>query len=208
MGYLDGKRSGLAERDVFLSHRATDKDLARRLAADLVSEGQSVWLDEAEIPLGGSIPGHINQGLENSRFILLLMTPSYFDSPSGWTDAEWHSALNVDPDNRRHRLLPTIGADCPYIPYLLRHLLSADLRNDKYREGLQKIARTLKGEPLRRPVTHRGQLIAPSGRIDAGQLVAERSGVDAEPDVVVELLQCNLLPVDLASTDLDRSLEP
>jgi hypothetical protein len=51
----------IAGRDLFLSHRATDKDLARRLAADIEAEGVrgrrlSVWLDEAEIPIGGSIP--------------------------------------------------------------------------------------------------------------------------------------------------------
>ena len=83
-------QAGVAARDLFLSHRATDKELARKLAADIEAEhigGRrlSVWLDEAEIPIGGSIPAHINWGLENSRFVLLLMTPAYFDSPSGWT---------------------------------------------------------------------------------------------------------------------------
>ena len=155
-----------------------------------------VWLDEAEIPLGGSIPGHINRGLETSRFVLLLMTPAYFDSPSGWTDAEWHAALNEDPDNRHHRLIPALGADCPYIPYLLRHLRGADLRGDKYDNGLREMLRALKGEPLPRPITHRGQLIAPSGKIERSQLVAERSTLDVSPDTISEILQCNLLPVE------------
>lgn len=190
-----------AARDLFLSHRSTDKELAKKLAADIELERHSgrnlrVWLDEAEIPLGGSVPAHINHGIENSRFVLLLMTPAYFESPSGWTDAEWHAALNADPDNRRHRILPAVGADCPYIPYLLRHLKGADLRGDKYREGLRQIVRTLKDEPLPRPVTHRGQLLTPSGKIDPAQLVAERSGVEALPDAVTELLYCNLLPIE------------
>ena len=151
------------QRDAFLSHRSTDKEFVRRLAADIETERHNgraltVWLDEAEIPTGGSIPGHINRGLEQSRFILLVMTPAYFDSPSGWSDAEWHATLHADPDNRRHRLLPVVAADCPYIPFLLRHLLSADLREGKYRDGLCQILRVLKGEPAPRPVAHRGQL--------------------------------------------------
>ncbi|MGH7102446.1 MAG: toll/interleukin-1 receptor domain-containing protein [Acetobacteraceae bacterium] len=68
------------------------------MAADIEAESSNgralrVWLDEAEIPLGGSVPGHINRGLETSHFVSLLMTPAYFDSPSGWIDAEWHAAL-------------------------------------------------------------------------------------------------------------------
>lgn len=196
-----GANAASPKRDLFLSHRSSDKPLARRIAADIeavhhAGRNLSVWLDEAEIPLGGSIPAHINWGLENSRFVLLLMTPAYFDSPSGWTDAEWHAALHNDPDNRKHRLLPAMGEDCPYIPYLLRHLLGADLRGDKYNRELQRIIRTLKGEALPRPVTHRGQLITPTGKLDAAQLVAERSVISASPDSITELLQCNLLPVE------------
>lgn len=188
-------------RDVFLSHRSNDKDLVRRLAADIERElwqGRSlrVWLDEAEIPFGGSIPGHINWGLENSRFVGLIMTPDYFESPSGWTDAEWHAALHNDPDNRRNRLVPILAADCPYIPYLLRHLRNIDTRGDDYKKGLRELLSALREQPLPRAISHRGQLIAPSGQIDRAQLVAERAGIDAFPDAKTELLQCNLLPIE------------
>ena len=78
-------------RDIFLSHRFANKELVRQLAADIERERWQghpllTWLDEAEIPIGGSIPGHVNWGLENSRFVAAIMTPEYFQSP-GWTDA-------------------------------------------------------------------------------------------------------------------------
>jgi hypothetical protein len=188
-------------RDVFLSHRSANKEFVRRLAADIESEfwqgrGLLTWLDEAEIPFGGSIPGHINWGLENSRFVAFVMTPEYFNSSSGWTDAEWHAALHNDPDNRKHRLIPILGADCPYIPYLLRHLRSIDIRGDDYKKGLRELLAVLREQPLPRAIAHRGQLIAPSGQIDRAQLVAERAGTDAFPDTKTELLQCNLLPIE------------
>lgn len=96
-------------RDIFLSHRELDKDFVRRLAADIEqhpgaqsnrSRSLQTWLDEAEIPPGQSITGAINGGLEKSRFVALILTPNYFQSESGWTDAEWHAALSQDPDNR------------------------------------------------------------------------------------------------------------
>jgi len=189
------------QRDIFLSHRSTDKEFVRKLAADIESEhwnGRNLiaWVDEAEIPVGGSIPGHINWGLENSRFVAFVMTPAYFESASGWSDAEWHAALHQDPDNRKHRLLPILAADSPYIPFLLRHLRSADLRPENYKQGLRQLLSALRDEPFPRPIAHRGQLIAPSGHIEKGQLIAERSSVDGVPDTKTELLQCNLLPVE------------
>ncbi len=188
-------------RDIFLSHRSSNKAFVRRLAADIEAQfcgGRRLlcWLDEAEIRPGQSIPGMIEQGLEMSRFFGIVMTPAYFSGGSGWTDAEWHAALHTDPDNRRARIVPLLAEDCPYIPFLLRHLLAIDLRGDHYQEGLQQLLRILRDEPLPRPVTVRGQLVTSSGIVDRATLVAERAMLSADPDVVSELAYCNLLPVE------------
>src|SRR5919198_4552881 len=189
------------QRDIFLSHRSVDKAFVRRLAADIESamfQGRPLltWLDEAEIRPGQSVPGMVNQGLEVSRFIGLVMTPAYFQSESGWTDAEWHSALHADPDNRRARILPLLAADCPYIPILLRHLDAIDFRGDEYGYGLKRLLAVLREEPLPRPVAYRGQLIQPSGKIDRVTLLAERAIPQADADAVSERLYCNLLRVE------------
>src|SRR5579871_733470 len=78
-------------RDLFISHRSTDKQWARQLAKELEAVNirgnhVRVWLDEAEIQPGQSITGEINKALEASRFVALVLTPDYFQSPSGWTD--------------------------------------------------------------------------------------------------------------------------
>lgn len=125
----------------------------RELANDIEAENYqgrdlSVWVDEAEIRPGQSIPGMINQGLESSRFIGIIMTPDYFQSESGWTDAEWHSALYRDPDNRRARIIPILAYDCPYIPMLLRHLRMIDFREGKYEQALRELIAVLRDELL------------------------------------------------------------
>lgn len=189
------------QRDIFLSHRGTDKALVRELAADIENttwNGRrlTVWLDEAEIRPGGSIPAAINEGLERSRFIGVVMTPDYFEGPSHWPDAEWHAALHADPDNRSGKIIPLLVKDCPVVPYLLRHLLAIDLRGERYKRGLSDLLAVLREEPLRRPVSHRGQLITSGSRIDRSTLVAERAIPEADPDVVTERLYCNLLPAE------------
>lgn len=190
-----------ATRDIFLSHSWKDKSVARELTAAIEAELNgdrklSVWLDEAEIKPGESIPGKVNEGLQTSRFIALVMTPAYFQSSSGWIDAEWHSVLHADPDNRRARLIPLLVADCPLIPFLLRHLNAIDLRGERFNEGLRQLLAVLRDEPLPRPVMHRGQLITAGGRIERSTLIAERAVPDADPDVITETLYCNLLPIE------------
>jgi transcriptional regulator with XRE-family HTH domain len=188
-------------RDLFLSHRSANKQKVRELAADIESatfqdRPLMTWLDEAEIRPGDSIPAAVNRGLEQSRFIGIVMTPEYFEAGSGWTDAEWHAALHQDPDNRNARIIPLLAEDCPFVPYLLRHLRAIDLRRNHYDHGLRELLAVLRNEPLPRPVTHRGQLITSGTRIDRSSLVAERAVPDADPDVVTERLFCNLLPVE------------
>jgi TIR domain len=56
----------------------------------------------------------INDGLEHSRFVALIMTPDYFNSPRGWTDAEWHAALYNDPDGHKARVILILEADCVF----------------------------------------------------------------------------------------------
>ena len=190
------------KRDIFLSHRSLNKDFVRQLAADIEAEVYGnrsllTWLDEAEIRPGQSITGMVNQGLENSRFIALIMTPNYFDpNSSGWTDSEWHAALFTDPDNRKARILPILADDCPYIPVLLRHLRMIDLREKRYTFGLQELLAILRNEPLPRPIACRGQLIHSNGQIDRATLIAERAIPQADPDVIAEKLYCNLLPIE------------
>ncbi len=189
------------QRDIFLSHHSSSKPFVRRLSADIECHNVAgkqllTWLDEAEIRPGQSITGMVEAGLQMSRFFAIILTPAYFTSQSGWTDAEWHAALYADPDNRRARILPLLAEDCPYMPFLLRHLLAIDLRGENYQDGLQQLLRILRDEPLPRPVTLRGQLVSSSGRIDRATLVAERTMLSAEPDVVSELAYCNLLPVE------------
>ena len=86
-------------RDLFLSHSSVDKGFVRKLAGDIEAERYQdrqlwTWVDEAEIGIGQSIPGMIENGLGISRFFSIVMTPEYFKSKSGWTDAEWHAVLS------------------------------------------------------------------------------------------------------------------
>ncbi|WP_422358885.1 toll/interleukin-1 receptor domain-containing protein [Reichenbachiella sp.] len=189
------------QRDLFLSHSSANKDIARMLAADIESrEFKSrkllTWFDEAEIGIGQSITGLVNSGLENSRFFAILMSPDYFSKHgSGWTDAEWHSALYSDPDNRGKRILPLLIEDCPYLPPLLMHLRYIDLRKDNYEKGIEQIVNILSEKPIPGPTRQNGQVINSSGNIDKTTLFAERAIPQGNPEASKERLRSNVFPV-------------
>lgn len=73
--------------DVFISHASEDKDaVVRPLATALKLEGLRVWYDEFELRIGDSLRRKIDQGLANSRFGLVVLSPSFISK--GWTNYE------------------------------------------------------------------------------------------------------------------------
>jgi hypothetical protein len=65
--------------DLFICHASEDKnDVARPLAEELASRGLSVWYDEFTLTLGDSLSRSIDHGLANSRFGVVILSPSFF----------------------------------------------------------------------------------------------------------------------------------
>ncbi len=92
------------EYDVFLSHSTKDKDTVREVANRLKSDGVRVWFDEWEIKPGDSIPAKIEDGLQNSRVLVLCMSAQAFGSD--WAQLESHTFRFKDPLNHDRRFIP------------------------------------------------------------------------------------------------------
>lgn len=73
--------------DVFISHASEDKDaVVRPLAHALQQEDLVVWYDEFELRIGDSLRRKIDKGLANSRFGVVVLSPSFFGK--GWPNYE------------------------------------------------------------------------------------------------------------------------
>lgn len=72
--------------DVFLSHSAKDKAVARPLAQRLRADGVKVWFAEWVLKLGDNIPHNIEEELERSRMLVLCMSANAFGSD--WAQLE------------------------------------------------------------------------------------------------------------------------
>jgi hypothetical protein len=208
------------QKDVFLCHSSVDKEWVEDLAGDIESQEWNgrrltVFLDKWDIDGGDNIVLRLNQGLERSRFVAVVMAPELMGSD--WCSAEWSSVLHADPTNRAGRLLPIrlrdfhreTGARLK-VPPFLQSLAYYDFRpKNDYRRELMRLLGKVRGEaPIRGRVGRR----AFSGKVD--RVVPALPSSRDEPDNVEETLISNLLPVRTiptliwsAPTKLERKRE-
>jgi TIR domain len=65
--------------DAFISHASEDKEkLVRPLANVLIKMGYRIWYDEFALKVGDSLRQSIDKGLINSRYGIVILSPSFF----------------------------------------------------------------------------------------------------------------------------------
>lgn len=79
--------------DVFLSHNSVDKPWVIQLKDSLSKYSLSVWLDKDEIRPGDLFAKALEDGLQNSRAVALIVSPESMSS--GWVMAEYYRALSL-----------------------------------------------------------------------------------------------------------------
>jgi TIR domain-containing protein len=119
------------EYDVFLSHSSRDKPAVRELAQRLRADGLRVWLDEWVIRPGDMIGLKVEQGLERSRTLVLVMSASSFASE--WATLERHTAMFRDPTNAQRRFIP-LRLDDAEIKDTLKQFAYVDWRERTHAE--------------------------------------------------------------------------
>lgn len=111
----------------FICHRKQDAPLAEQLAEDIQQAGFQVWFDEWNIQIGDSIVSRINDGLENTQYLILCYSDSGVLSP--WMSREWMSALSRQLSGYGIKVLPArLSGGIP--PAILADIKFADLVGD------------------------------------------------------------------------------
>jgi len=124
---------------VFVSHRGADIQAAERLAAELRRCGHEVWLDIWNISVGDSIVGRINDGLNDSAYLLLCYSAEGTLAP--WINREWMSALARQLNGEPVKLLPVrLTGGAP--PSILADLKYADLTTN-WTDGINELCAAL-----------------------------------------------------------------
>ena len=78
--------------DLFVSYASEDESFVKSLVNALAEYGLTVWYDNGKLRFSDSILRFIEEGLENSRFFLLVLSPDYFKG--SWPQFETGVALS------------------------------------------------------------------------------------------------------------------
>lgn len=95
------------EFDVFLSHHSGDKPWVVALKAALVDRGVKVWLDRDEIRPGDLFVDVLEQGIQASRSVAVIVSPDSLKS--AWVKEEYQRALVLSASSRPElRIIPCL----------------------------------------------------------------------------------------------------
>jgi small GTP-binding protein len=146
--------------DVFISHSSKDKPVIRKLAKRLKIDGLRVWLDEWVIQPGDMIGLKIEQGLEQSRTLILAMSKAAFQSE--WVTLERHTMMFRDPTNKDRRFIPLLIEDCT-VPDIIAQFAYIDWR-EKVEKTYVKLLSACRGEETReiKPASSKEKVIEAS----------------------------------------------
>ncbi|HEU4560808.1 MAG TPA: toll/interleukin-1 receptor domain-containing protein, partial [Longimicrobium sp.] len=144
---------------VFISHRSTDGAWAKRLATDLRAAGVHAWLDTWDMPPGKPITDAMQDGIEESQAMVLVLTPQSVESIKAGTGGvafEVHIGEGRRIKDGNFRIIGLLREACNP-PEKLQNRLGRWLdftQDEQYTEKLGELIGWLTGRPLGPPVAN------------------------------------------------------
>lgn len=120
---------------VFISYSSRDNEFVDCLVSDLIFANIPVWIDKWEIKVGDSIISKINEGIKDSDYLAIILSPNSVSS--SWVQQELNPALMKELESRSVVVLPLLYQDCE-IPLIIKDKKYADFRQD-YQKGLDSL---------------------------------------------------------------------
>ena len=179
---------------VFLCHSSADKPFVRELADSLAQQTLSVWIDEKEILVGDPIREKIEDGLRDSDYLAIVLSPDAVNS--AWVQKELDSKLIEEIESKRVTVLPILHRDCA-IPPFLKGKHYADFRSDKD-AGLRELIRRFQPRnielEIKQQVLNRlaGELAARADPHLIIPLAITAGDLDGAEKLIAEHVKCHL----------------
>lgn len=127
---------------VFISYSRNDREFARRLAKSLAEVGADVWIDYEDIPAGNKWSTAIQQGLDSSDGLLVIVSPDSMLSSN--VEDEWQYFLDSGKP-----VIPILYKAAKF-HFQLHRLQYVDFASQRFGDAFSKLLDELatKGIPL------------------------------------------------------------
>jgi hypothetical protein len=154
--------------DVFLSHSSADKSWVTKLKDDLLRYGVSVWLDKDEIRPGDLFGKALEQALDNSRAVALVVSPEAINS--GWVEEEYYRALTLAENKQTPaQIIPVILRDAE-LPGFLQSRNWVDFRDETtYAQSVWTLVWGITGKKPAQVLDLTSPDVAPTAPVDSAK---------------------------------------
>jgi hypothetical protein len=121
-------------KDIFISYLSVDADFVEKLAEDLRHHNFTVWLDKWNMSSGANIAEEIDRGLEESGFLLVVLSENSVKSK--WLGEEWGAKYADEIQKDKIMVIPVIIGEISEknIPGILRGKQRLNLSRDDDKE--------------------------------------------------------------------------
>lgn len=124
---------------IFISYSRKDEIFARKLAAELERYGADVWVDVSDIPPGHKWSSAIQEGLDSSDTMLVIISPDSMASENV-TD-EWQYFLD-----RKRLVVPVLGRPSSIPHYQLNRLQYIDFHAQPFEQAFRQLHGALRAQ--------------------------------------------------------------
>src|SRR5262249_39752088 len=126
---------------VFISYSELDENTARHLADDLTAAGFDVWFSPTQLSAAESLIS-IFREIESADWFLVALSPAAVNSP--WVQKELAVALARQLSGLSPRVVPVFLHSVER-PAAVADLLSVDLREANWDQGIQELIAVMRG---------------------------------------------------------------
>ena len=131
---------------VFISYSHKDKDIVRQIADGLRQHGVEVWLDEDLIAPGEKWIDKINEAVEGSDAILVIMSRN--TAGSRFQASEIAFAIATQRKDPGKWIIPVLVDKQADVPFFLKDISYCDLSSeDQYAKNFSSLIQTLSRPP-------------------------------------------------------------
>jgi hypothetical protein len=124
---------------IFISYSAQDKDVVSRIVDGLKLDGHDVWIDSLRIDPGDNIQQKIEEGLDQTDALIVIVSANSFKSES--VQREFAAIALQDISKRERRVIP-VRIDRSPLPSYLADRNYLDLTDD-FEGGLKRLRQAL-----------------------------------------------------------------